>query len=88
VRPGSTFEFRTTAEKKLKTKARDWKGDPTNLGVLGSSTGGDVADLVAMRPRDPRYDAFRCPERLSWAQRWAYFVTSILPFMFGCSPQM
>jgi acetyl esterase len=41
----------------LKTKARDWKGDPTNLGILGSSSGGHVAELLAMRPRDPRYNA-------------------------------
>jgi acetyl esterase/lipase len=41
----------------LKTKARDWKGDPRNLGILGSSSGGHVAELLAMRPRDPRYNA-------------------------------
>lgn len=41
----------------LKSKAREWKGDPTNLGILGSSSGGHVAELVAMRPRDPRYNA-------------------------------
>jgi acetyl esterase len=41
----------------LKTKAREWKGDPTNLGILGSSSGGHVAELLAMRPRDPRYNA-------------------------------
>lgn len=41
----------------LKSKAREWKGDPTNLGILGSSSGGHVAELLAMRPRDPRYNA-------------------------------
>jgi acetyl esterase/lipase len=41
----------------LKTKARDWRGDPNNLGILGSSSGGHVAELLAMRPRDPRYNA-------------------------------
>jgi len=41
----------------LKTKARDWRGDPKNLGILGSSSGGHVAELLAMRPRDPRYNA-------------------------------
>jgi acetyl esterase len=41
----------------LKTKARDWRGDPTHLGILGSSSGGHVAELLAMRPRDPRYNA-------------------------------
>ena len=41
----------------LKTKATEWKGDPANLGVLGSSSGGHVAQLLAMRPRDARYNA-------------------------------
>ena len=41
----------------LKAKAREWNGDPSNLGVLGSSSGGHVAQLLAMRPRDPRYNA-------------------------------
>ncbi len=41
----------------LKSKAREWKGDPTNLGILGSSSGGHVAELLAMRPRDARYNA-------------------------------
>ena len=41
----------------LKSKAREWKGDPANVGILGSSSGGHVAELLAMRPRDPRYNA-------------------------------
>ena len=41
----------------LKSKAREWGGDPANLGMLGSSSGGHVAELVGMRPRDPRYTA-------------------------------
>lgn len=41
----------------LKAKAREWNGDPSNLGVLGSSSGGHVAQLLAMRPHDPRYNA-------------------------------
>jgi acetyl esterase/lipase len=41
----------------LKSKARGWNGDPTNLGVLGSSSGGHVAELLGMRPREPRYNA-------------------------------
>src|SRR5215213_2542923 len=35
----------------LKWKAPEWKGDPSALGVLGSSTGGHIAELIAMRPR-------------------------------------
>lgn len=41
----------------LKSKAAEWKGDPATLGVLGSSSGGHVAQLLGMRPKDPRYNA-------------------------------
>src|SRR5206468_3103058 len=40
----------------LKWKAASWKGDPSKIGVYGSSSGGHVAELLAMRPRDPRYN--------------------------------
>ena len=41
----------------LKSKAASWNGDATKLGVLGSSTGGHIAELLGMRPRDARYNA-------------------------------
>ena len=41
----------------LKMKASDWKGDPSTMGLLGSSSGGHVAELLGMRPHDPRYNA-------------------------------
>lgn len=41
----------------LKANAARWNGDGTKLGVYGSSSGGHVAELVAMRPRDARYNA-------------------------------
>jgi len=41
----------------LKTRAASWNGDPSRLGIYGSSSGGHVAELLAMRPRDPRYNA-------------------------------
>ncbi|MCH9034521.1 MAG: M81 family metallopeptidase [Planctomycetes bacterium] len=41
----------------LKMKAPGWKGDPSTLGVLGSSSGGHVAQLLGMRPKDSRYNA-------------------------------
>lgn len=46
----------------LKAKAAEWKGDASTLGVLGSSTGGYVAELLGMRPRDARYNAHPLPE--------------------------
>jgi acetyl esterase/lipase len=46
----------------LKWKAPGWKGEPATLGVLGSSTGGHLAQLVGMRPRDARYGALALAE--------------------------
>ena len=46
----------------LKAKAGELKGDAATLGVLGSSTGGYVAELLGMRPRDARYNAHALPE--------------------------
>ena len=45
----------------LKSRAPEWRGDPSTLGILGSSSGGHVAELVGMRPRDPRYNALPGP---------------------------
>jgi len=41
----------------LKSRAAAWKGDGAKIGVFGSSSGGHVAELLGMRPRDPRYNA-------------------------------
>src|SRR5438445_4261543 len=41
----------------LKSKAASWNGDPSKIGVYGSSSGGHVAELLGMRPRDARYNA-------------------------------
>src|SRR5689334_17471779 len=41
----------------LKANAATWNGDATKLGIYGSSSGGHVAELLAMRPNDPRYAA-------------------------------
>ena len=41
----------------LKAKAASWNGDPSKIGIYGSSSGGHVAELLGMRPRDPRYNA-------------------------------
>ena len=42
----------------LKWMAPGWKADPSKIGIYGSSSGGHVAELLGMRPRDPRYNAF------------------------------
>ena len=41
----------------LKANAATWNGDTSKIGVYGSSSGGHVAELLAMRPRDPRYNS-------------------------------
>src|SRR4051812_29847695 len=41
----------------LKTRAASWNGDPSKIGIYGSSSGGHVGELLAMRPRDVRYNA-------------------------------
>src|SRR5881392_163276 len=42
----------------LKSKAAGWNGDSSKIGVYGNSSGGHVAELLGMRPRDTRYNAF------------------------------
>jgi acetyl esterase/lipase len=46
----------------LKTRARVWRGDISRFGVFGSSSGGHVAELLALRPHDPRYNALPLAE--------------------------
>ena len=41
----------------LKANAAKWNGDASKIGVYASSSGGHVAELLAMRPRDPRYSS-------------------------------
>lgn len=44
-----------------KANARDLKTRPDLVGLSGQSSGGHLAMLVAMRPRDPRYGAIALP---------------------------
>jgi acetyl esterase len=46
----------------LKWKAASWNGDGSRIGVYGSSSGGHVAELLGMRPRDARYNAIPLAE--------------------------
>lgn len=45
----------------LKWKAASWNGDASRLGIYASSSGGHVAELLAMRPADQRYNAIPLP---------------------------
>jgi acetyl esterase/lipase len=59
----------------LKWKAPSWKGDPSRIGIYGSSSGGHVAELLSMRPRDPRYNAIPLPEAPALDATVAYVAT-------------
>jgi len=59
----------------LKTKAAGWGGDPSRVGIYGSSSGGHVAELLGMRPRDPRYNAIPLPEAPGVDATVAYVAT-------------
>jgi len=59
----------------LKHRAREWNGDAANLGVLGSSSGGHIAQLLGMRPRDARYNAIPLPEAPHLDATLAYVAT-------------
>jgi acetyl esterase len=56
----------------LKANAAKWNGDASKVGVYGSSSGGHVAELLAMRPLDPRYNAIPLPEAPNVDARIAY----------------
>ena len=45
----------------LKANAGRWNADASTVGIYGSSSGGHVAELLAMRPRDARYGALPLP---------------------------
>lgn len=59
----------------LKAKATGYNGDASRLGVLGSSSGGHVAQLLALRPRDARYGAIPLPEAPTVDAAVAYVAT-------------
>ena len=59
----------------LKARAREWNGEPATVGALGSSSGGHVMELCAMRPHDPRYSAHSLPEAATVDATVAYVAT-------------
>src|SRR5437762_11645636 len=59
----------------LKSKAASWNGEPSRIGIYGSSSGGHVAELLAMRPRDARYNAIPLPEAPNFDATVAYVAT-------------
>ncbi|HVJ11322.1 MAG TPA: alpha/beta hydrolase [Burkholderiales bacterium] len=59
----------------LKWKAPTWNGDPSTIGIIGSSTGGYVGELLVMRPRDARYNAHRLAEAPNLDASVSYVVS-------------
>jgi acetyl esterase/lipase len=59
----------------LKWRAAEWNGAPSKIGVYGSSSGGHVAQLLAMRPRDARYNAIPLPAAPNLDATVAYVAT-------------
>jgi acetyl esterase/lipase len=59
----------------LKSKAPGWNGDAARIGVFGSSSGGHVAELLGMRPRDKRYNALALPSAPNVDATVAYVAT-------------
>ena len=59
----------------LKAKAIEWNGDASQLGVLGSSSGGHVAQLLGMKPNDPRYNVHALAGAPGINSRVAYVAT-------------
>ena len=54
--PGSIADV-NYAVRWFKSRAAELKSRPERVGLLGTSSGGHIAMLVAMKPRDPRYAA-------------------------------
>jgi acetyl esterase/lipase len=59
----------------LKSRAAAWGGDASTIGIIGSSTGGHIAELIGMRPRDPRYNALPLPAAPNADATIAYIAT-------------
>jgi acetyl esterase/lipase len=59
----------------LKSKAAGWNGDASRIGIYGSSSGGHVAELLALRPRDPRYNAIPLAEAPNLDATVSYVAT-------------
>ena len=55
-------------------KAASWNGDPSRIGVYGSSSGRHVAELSAHASERSALQAIPCPRRRSWTRQVAYIA--------------
>jgi acetyl esterase len=58
----------------LKSSAQKWGGDPGTVGGFGSSSGGHVIQLCAMRPHHPQYTVHPLPEAPGLDATLAYVI--------------
>jgi acetyl esterase len=58
--PGSLADV-NYAVRYFKSRAAEFHSHPGRVGLLGTSSGGHIAMMVAMRPGDPRYSALALP---------------------------
>jgi len=59
----------------VKYNAPQWHGDGKKIGIYGSSSGGHVAQLLALRPNDPRYNAIILEQNPKIDTSIAYIAT-------------
>lgn len=59
----------------VKHNAPQWHGDSQKIGIYGSSSGGHVAQLLALRPNDPRYNAIVLEQNPKIDTSIAYIAT-------------
>ena len=59
----------------VKAKCIEWNGDNQTLGILGSSSGGHVAQLLGMKPNEPLYNAIDLAGAPGINSRVAYVAT-------------
>ena len=59
----------------IKHQSREWNGNYATLGLLGSSSGGHVAQLIGMKPHDPLYAAIPLAEAPQFDAAAAYVAT-------------
>jgi acetyl esterase/lipase len=72
----SSLQDINLATRWLKAHAREYGGSTERLGAIGSSSGGHLVMLAAMRPRDPRYTAHPLPEAPDVDATLSYAITS------------
>ncbi|MCP3729982.1 alpha/beta hydrolase [Sphingomonas sp. MG17] len=62
----------------LKHNAAKWNGDASKIGLFGSSSGGHIAQLLMLRPHDPRYGALPFAENPK--------LDAVVDYVIGRSP--